>query len=100
LKAVDQTSKSHSYVPNSENQPCRASGIGTIVFSDKPRESGDTLAMAGKLVRTGLRVLLAGDEVGGKGVRRECLGDAVVISNQVPVQTRITGLLVEIDRRG
>ena len=55
-----------------------------MVFSDRLRDSSDTFAIAGKPVRTGLRVLLAGDEVGGKGACRECLGDAVVISNQVP----------------
>ena len=80
LKVVERTSKSHSNVPSSENQPCCASGIGSIVFSDKLRESSDTLAMAGKLVRTGLRILLVGDEVGGKGVCRAFLGDGVVIS--------------------
>lgn len=40
--------------------------------------------MPGKLVRTGLRVLLVGDEVGGKGECRECLGSTVAILDQVP----------------
>ena len=84
LKAVEKTSKSHSNVPSSENQPYCASGIGPIVASDKLRGSSDTLAMAGRLLRTGLRVPLEGDEVGGKGACRECLGDAVAISNQSP----------------
>ena len=38
--------------------------------------------MAGKLVRTGLREPLEGDEVGGKGACRERLGEAVAIPNQ------------------
>ena len=84
LKTVEKTSKSHSKVPSSENQLCCTSGIGSIVFSDRLRESSDTLPIAGKLVRAGLRVLLVGDEVGGKGACREYLGDTVVISNQVP----------------
>ena len=84
MKAVEKTSKSHSNVPSSENQPDRASGIGSIVASDKLSESIDTLATAGKLVRTGLRVPLEGDEVGGEGACRECLGDAVAISNRFP----------------
>ena len=37
--------------------------------------------MVGKLVRTGLRVPFEGDEVGGKGACRECLGEAVAILN-------------------
>lgn len=81
LKAVEKTSKSHSRVPSSENQPNRASGIGSIVVSDTLRESSDTLVMAGRLVRTGLRVPLGGDEVGGKSACRECLGEAVAIPN-------------------
>jgi hypothetical protein len=84
LNAVDKTSKSHSNVPSSESQPYCVSGIGPIVPSDKLRESSDTLAMAGRLLRTGLRASLGGDEVGGKGACRECLGDAVAISNQSP----------------
>ena len=81
LKAVEKTSKSHSSVPSSENQPNRASGIGSIVVSDTLIESSDTLVMAGKLVRTGLREPLEGDEVGGKGACRERLGEAVAIPN-------------------
>lgn len=84
MKAVEKTSKSHSRVPSSENQPYCASGIGSIVVSDKLRESIDTLATAGKPLRTGLRVPLEGDEVEGEGACRECLGDAVAISNQFP----------------
>jgi hypothetical protein len=53
-----------------------------MVFSDNLSESSGTLAIAGKLVRTGLRVLLVGDEVGGKDACCACLGDTVVISNE------------------